>query len=178
MPLTKLTLSNGKYYIRTEAPHKGYLQGKLCSISEKATKPRLSSLFDMTAINGSSRLVSLRSSFFDGSYLAVQKIEKDERNEITVEEKENFSGRLFLLKNDNKSSILEAAQAAQFELFVPLSANNEAKKGDGVRAIIRSVSNQRFLSIKFGGNPFASEKDPALATVFILERFLSPFLSY
>ena len=138
-------------------------------------------MFDMTTEvtdNGSAGFVTFCSPFIDGSYLAVQKIEKDETDGTTVEEEENYSGRLFLLKNDNKSSILEAAQAAQFELFVPLSADNEAKKGDGVRAIIRSVSNQRFLSIKFGGNPFASEKDPALATVFILERFLSPFLSY
>ena len=94
-----------------------------------------------------------------------------------MEEKENFSGRLFLLKNDNKSSSLETAQ---FELFVPINADNVVsfwkkafwnEKEEGVRAIIRSVSNQRFLSIKSGGNPFASEKDPALATVFILERF-------
>ena len=164
MPLTKLTLSNGKYYIRTEAPHKGYLQGKLCSISEKATKPRLSALFDVTSINGSSGLVSLRSSFFDGSYLVVQK--KDNGTMLT--EEEHFSGRLFL----SKKHIFSSLETAQFELFHPLNAHNAAKKEEGIRAIIRSVSNQRFLSIKSGGNPFATEKDPALATVFILERFL------
>ena len=172
MPLTKLSLSNGKYYIRSEAPWKGYLQGKLCSISEKATKPRLSALFDVTSINGSSGLVSLRSSFFDGSYLVVQK--KDNGTMLT--EEEHFSGRLFL-SNKNNSSKLEAAQA-QFELFVPPNADNAVKKDDGIRAIIRSDSNQRFLSIKSGGNPFATEKDPALATVFILERFLLTIFFY
>ena len=180
MPLTKLALANGKYYIRSEAPWHGYLQGKFCSISDK-TKSTENALFDVATDitdNGSPGFVSFRSSLSDGSYLAVQKIEKDERNEITVEEKENYSGRLFLLKNDNKSSSLEAAR---FELFVPINTDNVAffwkkafwnEKKKGVRAIIRSVSTQRFLSIKSGGNPFATEKDPALATVFTFERFL------
>ena len=132
-------------------------------------------MFDVTTEitdNDSAGFVSFRSSLSDESYLAVQKMVKD--GTATVEEKENYSGRLFLLKSDNKFSSLEAAQ---FELFVPLTTDNEVMEAEGVRAIIRSVSNQRFLSIKSGGNPFASEKDPALATVFILERFLLTFLS-
>ena len=130
-----------------------------------------SALFDVTAGNDSAGFVSFRSSLYDGS-LAVRAAL------LSDSEKEKYSGRLFLLGNDNKSPSLEATQ---FELFVPINADKFAffwkkafwnEKEEGVRAIIRSVSNQRFLSIKSGGNPFASEKDPALATVFILERFL------
>ena len=178
MPLTKLALANGKYFIRSEAPWQGYLQGKLCSISDDATKKSLSALFDVTAVNGSAGFVSLRSSFFDGRYLAVQKMEKGESDVTSAEEEENYKGPLFLLKDNDKSSSLEAAQ---FELLVPLNTDNVAffwkkafwkKKEEGIRVIIRSVSNQRFVSIKSGGNPFATEKDPALATVFRLERFV------
>ena len=135
-----------------------------------------SALFDVDVTDGndSDGFVSFRSSLFDGS-LAVRAAL------LSDSEKENYSGRLFLLKNDNKYSSLEAAR---FELFVPINAENVAffwqkafwkKKEEGIRVIIRSVSNQRFVSIKSGGNPFATEKDPALATVFFLERcvFLS-----
>ena len=134
-----------------------------------------SALFDVDVTDGndSTGFVSFHSSLFDGSLAVHAALLSDS-------EKENYSGRLFLLRNDDKSSSLEAAQ---FELFAPINADNVAffwkkafwkkkEEEEGVRAIIRSTSNQRFLSIKSGGNPFATEKDPALATVFILERFL------
>lgn len=165
--LTKLTLPSGKYYIRSESPWQGYLQGKFCYISEKATKPGQSALFDVVTVGGSAGFVYFRSTFFDRNNLlsVSQKDKMAEKNATTLEEEEHFTGRLFLSAEDTNN-----LGAAQFELFVPpMNSGNVAKN---VRAIIRSVSNQRFLSVKSGGSPFATEKDPSLATVFILERDL------
>ena len=172
----------GQYYIRSEAPWQGYLQGKLCYIAEDAECQSAEDASFMATVTGfvsrtnDAGFVSFRSLFKDlyllkgeQNYLAVRKIENDEMSGRMLEEEENFSGRLFLSNNRDPSSLEET----QFELFVPPNATNVAnEKTESVRAIIKSVSNGRFISIKPGGNPFATEKDPALATVFSFEREL------
>ena len=172
MALTKLSLSNGKYYIGSEAPS-GYFYGKLCHILE-GEKPGLSALFELINDDRSNGFVYFRSPFFNGRYLAVN---THEDKAASLEEKRHFTGRLCLgnwaiVRSDGTKQFF-TTDAAQFELFLPpINVSNDASKA-GVRAIIRSVKNQQYLSVKPGGNPFATEKDPSLATVFILEqRFL------
>ena len=166
MALTKLSLLNGKYYIGSEAPS-GYFHGKFCHILEGA-KPGLSALFELINDDRSNGFVYFRSPFFNGSYLAVN---TDEDKAASLEEKKHFTGRLCLLETNNPSK-LELEARAQFELFVPpVNVGNDANKaGVRVRAIIRSVRSQQYLSVKPGGNPFATEKDPTLATVFTFEQ--------
>ena len=169
MTLTKLSLSYGKYYIGSEVPS-GYFHGKLCHILEGA-KPGLSALFELINDDRSNGFVYFRSPFFNGSYLAVN---THEDKAASLEEKRHFTGRLCLsngaivrLIQLSNSSLLDPTQ---FELFLPpINAINNANKA-GVRAIIRSVKNQQYLSVKPGGNLFATEKDPSLATVFIFEQ--------
>ena len=166
MALTKLSLLNGKYYIGSEAPS-GYFHGKFCHILEGA-KPGLSALFELINDDRSNGFVYFRSPFFNGSYLTVN---TDEDKAASLEEKKHFTGRLCLLETNNPSK-LELEARAQFELFVPpVNVGNDANKaGVCVRAIIRSVRSQQYLSVKPGGNPFATEKDPTLATVFTFEQ--------
>lgn len=176
----------GKYYIRSEAPLQGYLQGKLCYIAEDAecgsakSPPAIPPPSFMATVTGTNDagFMSFRSSLFEDeeSYLAVRKkIENDEMSGKMLEEEGNFSGRL-ILSNIDSSLFFEQPsnlEETQFELFVPPNATNFAnEEKEGVRALIKSVSNGRFISIKSGGNPFATEKDPALATVFCFEREL------
>ena len=161
MALTKLSLSNGQYYIGSEAPL-GYFHGKFCYILEGA-KPEQDALFELIIADRSNGFIYFRSSFFNGSYLAVN---TEEDKAASLEEKRYFTGRLCLLET-NKPSKLDATK---FELFVPPMNDNFAKKAH-FRAIIRSVRNQQYLSVKPGGNLFATENDPSLATVFIFKRF-------
>ena len=148
MTLTKLSLSNGKYYIGSEAPS-GYFHGKLFHILEGG-KPGLSALFDLInddRSDGSNGFVYFRSPFFNGRYLAVN---THEDKAASLEEKRHFTGRLCLgnwaiVRSDGTKQFF-TTDAAQFELFLPPSnVSNDARKA-GVRAIIRSVKNQQYLS--------------------------------
>ena len=166
--LTKLTISNdGRYYyIRSDAPF-GYFD-KFCYMGDE--KPATNALFEIVHRCGSD-FVSFHAPFFNGSYLAVN---TDNSKATTLKEMEHFTGRLFLF-NSKMSKKLDT-NAEKFELFVPVntaSTSTDNKEGEGVRAIIRSVANQRFLVVKPGGSPFACGKDPSLATVFVFEQRLN-----
>lgn len=90
-------LSSGKFYIRSEAPS-GYLQNKFCHIG---THKSDRFLFEVVKVNGYTGFRSMISPYSNsrGDYLAVSK-SKGDKEALTLEEKEHFTGRLFLLEND------------------------------------------------------------------------------
>lgn len=166
--LRKLAISNGgRYYnIRSDAPF-GYLD-KLCYMGDE--KPATNALFEIVNRCGSGFVV-FHAPFFNGSCLAVN---TDNSKATTLKEREHFTGRLFLFSSEMPKKL--DANAEKFELFVPIKTaftSTDNNEGRGVRAIVRSVANQRFLVVKPGGSPFACAKDPSLATVFVFEQRLS-----